>query len=218
MQFPGPSGTETQGLWLFVVLVGVPNSLIHLSGDGWVVRFKFLSQESHRTLDHNYHTNIYIYSNHMKFPILFVQTGFIVAISYEVELNRINAVWAKPTQITIHNFQSVHQLCKDSCWDVSGKLDSSLMTNKPSFACFLQIHQRVLCLCILNKSFLSWWHSLFGRLFKRLSEAIPSFQSMEGAEFLQRKHTWLKNITQCWEHTPSIFDENAAFRKHTFSF
>lgn len=29
----------------------------------------------------------------MKFPILFVQTGFIVVIAYEVELNRINAVW-----------------------------------------------------------------------------------------------------------------------------
>ena len=34
----------------------------------------------------------------MKFPILFVQTGFIVAISHKVELNRINAVWAKPTK------------------------------------------------------------------------------------------------------------------------
>ena len=34
---------------------------------------------------------------------------------------------------------------------------------------FLQTHQGVLCLCILNKLFLSWWHSLFGRLFKRLS-------------------------------------------------
>lgn len=29
-----------------------PQLLIHLSGDGWVVRFKFLFQESHRTLGH----------------------------------------------------------------------------------------------------------------------------------------------------------------------
>ena len=53
---------------------------------------------------------------------------------------------------------------------------------------FLQTHQRVLCLCILDKSFLSWWHSLFGRLFKRLSEAVPSFQSVEGARVFTATH------------------------------
>lgn len=82
----------------------------------------------------------------MKFPILFVQTGFIVAISYKVELNRIKMQCGR--NLPNHNTQ-LSSVCPPTLqrfllrcfWQI----DSSLMT-KPSLLVSKFI--RGYCVCV----------------------------------------------------------------------